>query len=149
MDPDIDFNELYAQFDTVLVGRRTFLPMIETGQEKEIVPGMQTYVFSSTLQQEDYPQFTLVSENWKQVVKDLREEPGKDIWLFGGGELFRRLNEENLVDGVDVAIIPILLGGGIPLLPVTEKRTTLKLTSHRIYSSGIVELQYTVDKQAS
>ncbi len=149
MDPDIDFNELYARFDTVLVGRRTFLPMIETGEEKEIVPGMRTYVFSSTLQQEDYPNFTLVSENFKQVVEDLREQPGKDIWLFGGGELFRRLNEENLIDGVDVAIIPVLLGGGVPLLPVPSKRTILKLTGHRIYSSGIASMEYTIEKQAS
>lgn len=148
IDPDIDFEEMYARYDTILIGRRSFLPMIATGEEKEIMPGMQTYLFSTTLQPEDYPQFKLVSGNCKQAVEELRAQPGKDIWLFGGGELFRSLHELDLVDAVEVAIIPILLGGGIPLLPLTEKRSTLKLTKHRILSSGTVLLEYTIVKPA-
>jgi dihydrofolate reductase len=78
-------------------------------------------------------------------VEALRREPGKDIWLFGGGELFRGLLEMGLVDTVEVAVIPILLGGGIPLLPSPAPRTKLKLTGRRVYeASGIVSLQYDV-----
>lgn len=47
-----------------------------------------------------------MSENWKELVKSLREESGRDIWLFGGGSLFRSLAEEGLVDTVEVGIIP-------------------------------------------
>ena len=135
MDPDIDFEALYSRFDTILIGRNSLNPMNLTGEETEIMPGMRTLLFSTTLKQEDYPNFTLVSHNCQQVVEELRAAPGKDIWLFGGGELFRSLNELGLVDGVDVAIIPILLGGGIPLLPVTQRHTSLKLAEHRTYSS--------------
>lgn len=75
----------------------------------------------------------------------LRAEPGKDIWLFGGGSLFRSFLEARLVDTVEVGVMPVLLGGGIPLLPPPAKETKLKLTSHRSYATtGIVGLEYAV-----
>ncbi len=75
----------------------------------------------------------------------LRAEPGKDIWLFGGGSLFRSLLDAGLVDTVEVAIMPVLLGGGIPLLPPPAKQTKLKLTGHKVYKTGIVSLEYSVE----
>jgi len=142
MDPEIDFTAIYAQFDTILVGRRTFEPMVRAG--RATMPGMKTFVFSSTLRQQDYPDVTVVGENAEQTVAALRAASGKDIWLFGGGELFRRLLEAGLVDAVEVAVIPVLLGGGISLLPPPSKQTTLQLTGHRIYTTGIAALEYTV-----
>ena len=62
----------------------------------------------------------------------LKAAPGKDIWLFGGGSLFSRPLGMGLVDTVEVAIIPVLLGKGIPLLPDAAERATLKLTKHRV-----------------
>ncbi len=143
MDPEIDFGAIYAQFDTILVGRRTFEPMVRAGNAT--IRGMKTFVFSSTLRQQDHPDVTIVGENAAQIVAALRTAPGKDIWLFGGGELFRRLHEAGLVDTVEVAVIPVLLGGGIPLLPPPSKQTTLQLTGHRIYTTGIVALEYAVN----
>ncbi len=67
-----------------------------------------------------------------------------DIWLFGGGLLFRNLLDAALVDTVEVAIVPVLLGNGIPLLPPPARRATLSLTGHRVYKSGIVSLAYDV-----
>ncbi len=144
MDPEIDFGAIYAQFDTILVGRRTFEPMVKAGQPT--IPGVKTFVFSSTLRQQDYPDVTIINEKIEQTVAALRAESGKDIWLFGGGELFRRFLEVGLVDTVEVAVMPVLLGGGIPLLPTTSKETKLKLTGHRIYKSGIVILEYDICK---
>ena len=83
MDPDIDFARLSEQFDTYLLGRRTFEVTRSHGQAA--IPGARTYVFSRTLRQSDYDDVTIVSENWRQVVQSLCEEEGKDIWLFGGG----------------------------------------------------------------
>ena len=57
------------------------------------------------------------------LIGELKTKPGKDIWLFGGGELFRSLLAAGLVDGWTPAIIPVLLGGGIPLLPSPAGRT--------------------------
>ena len=143
MDPDIDFRALFEQFDTFLLGRRTFEGMGGAGGQQ----GAQTIVFSRTLRQQDYPNLTIVSENPEQALADLRSKPGKDIWLFGGGLLFRSLLEARLVDAVEVAVVPVLLGEGIPLLPPrpSSERVTLKLASNRVYKSGIVSLEYTVD----
>ncbi len=144
IDPDIDFKEMAEQFDTYLLGRRTF--EVTAGQGPYSSPRIRTFVFSRTLRQGDYSNVTIVGENWKEVVKSLREESGKDIWLFGGGSLFRSLAEEGFVDTVEVAVIPILLGRGIPL--VAEEPTTripLTLKEHKVYeSTGTVTLVYEV-----
>ena len=108
MDPAIDFDGLFAQFDTFLLGRRTFEPMARTAGAG--TTGVRTFVVSSTLQQRDHPHVTILGEGWEQRVAALREEPGKDIWLFGGGTLFRSLLDIGLVDSVEVAIMPVLLG---------------------------------------
>jgi dihydrofolate reductase len=145
MDPDIDFRALFEQFDTFLIGRRTFEGMGGAGGGGG--QGAQTMVFSRTLRQEDYPNVTIVSENPEQALADLRSMPGKDIWLFGGGLLFRSLLEARLVDAVEVSVIPVLLGEGISLLPPkpSSERFRLKLASTRAYKTGIVSLEYTVE----
>jgi dihydrofolate reductase len=145
MDPEIDFAALFNEFDTLLMGRRTF--EATTGQgESTGMPGMATFVFSRTLAQRDYPDVTIVSEKAEETAKGLRAKPGKDIWLFGGGVLFRSLLEAGLVDSVEVAVIPVLLGGGIPLLPPPAARARLTLSRHRVYPTGIVSLEYAVSQ---
>jgi dihydrofolate reductase len=145
MDPEIDFRALFEQFDTFLLGRRTFEAI--GGESGSGQQGTQTIVFSRTLRQEDYPNLTIVSENPEQVLAVLRSKPGKDIWLFGGGLLFRSLLEAWLVDTVEVAVVPVLLGEGIPLLPPkpSSERFKLKLASSRALKSGIVSLEYAVE----
>lgn len=147
MDPDIDFSALFEQFDTFLLGRRTFEAM--AGGGKGETPGMKTFVFSRTLRQEDYPGVTIVAEGAEETVAALRAEPDKDIWLFGGGALFRSLLDAGLVDTVEVAIMPVLLGEGIPLLPSPARQSKLKLTGHKVYKTGIVSLEYSVQQTAS
>ena len=140
MDPEIDFAALFGQFDTILLGRRTFEAMAREGRTE--MPGMKTVVISSILRQSDYSGVTVVGSEYRVFLSALRNESGKDIWLFGGGALFGSLLAAGLVDTVEVALIPVLLGGGISLLPSPASRTKLKLTSHRIYKSGIAMLTY-------
>ncbi len=142
VDPAIDFDKLFAQFDTYLMGRHTFNV---TGGRDESRPGSRTFVFSRTLRQSDYKNVTIVGVDWKEVVQSLREEQGKDIWLFGGGSLFRSLARAGLVDTVEVAIIPTILGGGIPLIAEPAGQIALKLTEQRTYEkTGTVGLVYDV-----
>src|SRR5262249_28733039 len=136
MDPTIDFSAIYRQFDTVLVGRRTFEVMASGGNAE--MPGMKTFVFSRTLRQRDHPGVTIVAEKLEETVAALRAESGKDIWLFGGGLLFRSLLDAGLVDTVEVGVMPVLLGGGIPLLPPPAKQVKLELTGHKVYPTEIV-----------
>ncbi|HAF22066.1 MAG TPA: dihydrofolate reductase [Blastocatellia bacterium] len=142
MDPEIDFRALFEQFDTFLLGRRTFEMMAREGRVE--TPGMKTFVFSRTLRQQDYLGVTIVAEKSEETVAALRAEPGKDIWLFGGGSLFRSLLDAGFVDTVEVAIIPVLLGGGISLLAPPARQKKLHLTGHKVYKTGIVSLEYTV-----
>lgn len=146
MDPAIDFNSFFKQFDTVLLGRRTFEAMARSGNSG--MPGMKTYVFSRTLRQSDYPNVTIVNEGSEELLAALQAEPGKDIWLFGGGSLFRSFLDLGLVDTAEVAVIPVLLGGGIPLLPAPARQTKLALSGHKVYQTGIVSLEYAIQKTA-
>ena len=146
-DPEIDFKAIYAEFDTLLVGRRTFEVMAKAGRAS--VPGLRTVVFSRTLRPVDYPYVTVWAEQGLEALAALRQAPGKDIWLFGGGSLFRSLLAAGLVDTVEVAIMPALLGAGIPLLPSPAERALLTLTSHQVYQTGIVLLEYAVRRPAA
>ena len=143
MDPDIDFTAILNQFDTILVGRRTFEGMVSAGRAS--MPGMKIVVFSRTLRREDHPGVQIVAANPEKTLEALVASPGKDIWLFGGGSLFRSLAEAGLVDTVEVSIVPVLLGAGVPLLPSAAGRIKLSLTAHRVYKSGIVSLEYAVE----
>ena len=144
IDPDIDFREMIGEFDTLLAGRRSF--EVAAGGDQPLM-GLPTYVFSRTLRQSDYRNVTIVGEDWRAVVQSLREGPGKDIWLFGGGTLFRSLVEAGLVDTVEVAVIPTILGGGIPLVGEPGARIPLTLTAQRTYDkTGTVSLVYAVNR---
>jgi dihydrofolate reductase len=102
----------------------------------------KVFVFSNTLTD---AKGAVVSNDPKAVVDSLKAESGKDIWLFGGGGLFRSCLALGLVDRVEVGVIPVLLGGGVPLLPPTPARHKLELAAHRLYpKSGIMRLAYDV-----
>ena len=145
-DPDMDFAAMMARYDTFLIGRKTFEAIRRMGSEAPPTPGIQSIVFSRTLRQADYPDVT-ISTDAERVVADLRTRPGKDIAVFGGGELFRSLLAAGLVDQVGVSLIPVLLGGGIPFLPSPADRARLKLRSHRVYEkTGTVGLEYDIER---
>jgi dihydrofolate reductase len=145
MDPDIDFGAMAAQFDTYLMGRRTYEMFTANGGGN-----MNVWVFSKTLRAEDHPGVTVVSDDIVEHLKRLRAEPGKDIALFGGGLLFRSLLELRQVDTVEVAVLPVLLGDGIALLPKSEKRHVLKLTKHTLFPrTGTLLLEYGIEYDKS
>jgi dihydrofolate reductase len=145
MDPDIDFQAMSDRFDTYLMGRRTYEVSRGMGGGGSTA-GTKVFVFSRTLRQADHPRVTIVSDDTAKVLDRLREQPGKDIWLFGGGVLFQSLLDLRQVDAVEVGVIPVLLGGGIPLLRPPAKQAKLKLEKSRVYSkSGTVGLEYSVD----
>ena len=100
--------------------------------------------FSRTFRQEDYPEVAIVANDQQETLAALKASPGKDIWLFGGGALFRSLAENGLVDTVEVRIVPILLGAGVRLSPDAKNRIKLALTSHKVYQTGIVSLEYAI-----
>jgi dihydrofolate reductase len=140
-DPSVDFAALFATVDTVLLGRRSY--ELTRGGPELWAPSTRVYVFSRTLQPEDHPGITIVADDASAVVEGLRAEAGDgEIWLFGGGMLFESLLAGGQVDSIEVTIVPILLGGGLPLLSSTAGRAVLTLTDTHIYPSGMVTLSY-------
>lgn len=141
-DPEVDFLARMAQFETLLVGRRTFEVMVRA--RRTTMPGLRTIVLSTTLRQADHPDVTVIGSDAEAAVQHLRVNARKDIWLFGGADAFRRLLDAGLVDSVELAIEPVLLGGGIPLLREARHRHPLQLVAHHVSKVGIVHVEYGV-----
>jgi dihydrofolate reductase len=143
-DPSFDFAALWDQFDTLLMGRRTFEVAIKRFPSLDAM-GKKVVVASTTLGQ--YPGATILSHNLPEAAAALKAEPGsqpgKDIWLMGGGELFRTLLDAGLVDTVELSVIPILLGSGTPLIPAGT-RCPLRLDESTALPNGTLVLRYTV-----
>jgi dihydrofolate reductase len=145
MDPEgaSEWEAFYSQFDTIIMGRRSF-EAAKTAGGGGSMPGMNVYVVSRTLRQEDHPGVTIVDDP-ARLIADLRSKPGKDVWLWGGGSLFRSFVELGLVDTVEVGVMPVLLGEGVPLLSPPAKRVALKLTGHKLDAkTGSMSLEYAV-----
>jgi dihydrofolate reductase len=143
MDPAIDFTALYKEFDTAVMGRKTY----EVGKSQGAtvaMPGIDVIVFSRTLEPAQYRGVRVVDDDPAAVVRELKSKAGRDIWLFGGGELFRALLDAGLVDTVELAVMPVLLGDGIPVLPPGASATLVLSDVKRLAASGIVVLAYTV-----
>ena len=144
-DRTIDFDALFAEFDTLLMGRKTF--SVLRAQEPGGPAGRKKIVVvSTTLRPDDHPGVSIIRDGVAEKVAALKASPGKDIWLFGGGTLFRGLLDAGLVDTVEVAVMPVLLGGGIPLLRSGQRVPGLRLAGSRSLPSGIVMLAYEVPK---
>jgi dihydrofolate reductase len=136
------FKAFYAQFDIAVMGRRTY--ELVGGP----IDGMRTYVFSRTLSPADCKGVTILSENGIGELARLRAEDGRDIWLFGGGVLFGSLASAGLVDSVELGVMPVLLGGGTPVVGGITQRIKLKLIQSEHSAVGIVSLKYELDNSA-
>lgn len=151
MDPDMGFNDFLNNIDTILYGRKSYdlwgqyLP--EDGvsdTEKEIwklVHSKKKYVFSKTATKE-YPGANLISSNIIDEVNKIKNQPGKDIWLYGGASLITTFMNLGLIDEFRLSIHPVILGEGKPLFIGIKKRLDLKLVYTKKFSSGVVQLCY-------
>jgi dihydrofolate reductase len=114
------FKAFYAQFDTALMGRKSY------DQAGGGVSPFKTYVVSRTLRAGEHRGVTVLGADALERIAALRRENGKDIWLWGGGELFGSLAGAGLVDTVEVGVCPVVLGAGRKLMTGCTER--IKLT---------------------
>lgn len=141
-DESFDWPAYLAQFDTLLMGRKTYeLAVSQPGMLKSM--GMAVIVVSGTLDPAQHPDATIISLDMASAVAELKRKPGKDIWLFGGGALFRGLVDARLVDRVELAVSPILLGSGVPVLPAGS-RCPLRMIECKTLPSGMLNLSYQI-----
>jgi len=119
-DPAIDFVAMFAQYDTLLMGRKTY-EVASSAEHLPPTPGQRWIVVSTTMKPEDHPGITILSS----------------------GVLFRSLLDAGLVDTVEVELIPVMIGSGTPLLPEGRRRP-LHLTESKTLPSGILMLKYSI-----
>lgn len=149
------FKELavyWKRMDAMFHGRKTY----EASMAREKTSGlpadvkqanpfahMKHYVFSNTLKEVE-GDYILVRGDLKKEVNKIKNEPGKDIAVFGGGVLVCSLLNLGLVDELTLAICPVLLGKGRPFFPEITKRIDFTVKEVKSYSSGLVSLTYSV-----
>ncbi|WP_326909770.1 dihydrofolate reductase family protein [Sedimentibacter sp. MB31-C6] len=151
MDEEMNFTKFLSSVDAILYGRKsydlwgTYIPGKESSaMEREIwelVHSKKKYVFSKTLTKIDN-NVMIINDNIAEEVNKLKEEPGRDIWLYGGASLIKTFMNLRLVDEYRLSVHPVILGAGKPLFVDIKQRQELKLVDTRRFSSGVVQLCY-------
>lgn len=129
----------HTRFDTVVEGRVSYELGLAAGVTNAY-RHLRHIVFSKTLTQSPDPTVEVVSTDPVAEVKRLKAEPGKGIWLVGGGTLAHALFDE--IDELVVKLHPAAIGSGVPLFDGPFRPHRFRLTDHRVYDSGVVFLCY-------
>ena len=135
------YSEFVKEIDTVVMGWNTYHQIVtELSPDQWVYDDFMTYVVTHrSLEASDKIRF--VNENPMKLVKKLREESGKDVWICGGAKLIHQLIEEDLIDVYYITVIPTILGSGIRLFDKNDKEIKLRLTKTQNYN-GMVDLVY-------
>ena len=144
-DQDYGMTVFFKRIDSIFIGRHSYELMQKIGETS--VPGysdLKEYVFSTTLK-EVKPGAEIIHGDIKEKVEKIKNEAGKDIWLFGGASLTTTLLNLNLIDEINLAIHPIILGNGKALFSDIKNRVSLNLIDTKTYSSGLVSLSYRIN----
>jgi dihydrofolate reductase len=151
MDPEMNFTDFLHQIDTILYGRKSYdlwgqyTPKDEDSETEkemwELVHSKQKFVFSRTQNSTDTT-VTYINDHINDLVSQLKSQPGKDIWLYGGAGLITTFIQLGLIDEYRLSIHPVVLGEGKPLFADLEQRLNLHLITTRTFSSGVVQLIY-------
>jgi len=141
--------DYWKNIDTILIGRKTYevsrrMYGAKNTKKKTGSRGMSTYLFSRTLAQSPEPGVTLVTGDGVAFVRNLKNEPGKDMVILGGGALGASLLEGGVVDEVGFNIHPVLIGSGVPALPSMARQVDLELVSCEPFRNGCVNVVYKV-----
>jgi len=128
VEGDSGYNSLLERIDTVVMGKGTY-DVIRGFDIDYPYSNFKNYVFSNSVGGSDEYAF-FINEDVKTFVNNIKQKPGKDIWLIGGGNLASEFFKENLIDEFQLAIAPIVLGKGISLYTgddITQNFTLTKV----------------------
>jgi dihydrofolate reductase len=158
MDWDYDWTAFFKTVDVVLMGRKSWdaaLKMQPKKKSKSKVSnpyaGMETYIFSKTLNESGVEDVEIVSGDLKEFIENLKAKEGKNIWLSGGGELAKSFLDADLVDEIYLGVTPLLLGAGLPVFPELIREVPLRFVScsvcrHKKEDNAMLELIYEVKR---
>ncbi|MCG1024040.1 dihydrofolate reductase family protein [Sutcliffiella horikoshii] len=138
---DNGFAAFYETIDTVIMGKKTYDWIMNQELEEFPYKGKSCYVYTNSTNAVDNEDVTFVQGEVSELIHQLQQQPGKDIWIVGGGELLHHYIKENLVDGYIITIAPIILGSGISLFKELESNINLKLEQVKRYAQ-FAELRF-------
>ena len=148
-DQDFDryASDMLKSIDAVLLGRRTYELFADywpsaTGPDADRLNELPKIVFSRTLEEVDWNNSRLVADNVAEEVAKLKQEPGKDLALFGSADLAATFIRLGLIDEYRILVTPVVLGSGTPMFRDVNERIALKLLKAATWSSGMVALDY-------
>lgn len=139
-----DFISSLGSYDAVLMGTKTYEVGLKVGVT-DPYPPLKPYVFSRSITEPPDPRVELVAEDAVGFVRGLKSQPGKDVWLCGGGKLASTLLDAQLVDEIIVKLNPRLFGKGISLIGGGDRVVALELRDSKVYDTGVVLLTYGVN----
>jgi len=142
MPKDYSMAPFFATIDTAIMGRKTLDAGLRMTGGSFNAYGLTCYVMSRSLPEGPQKGYTVTRQSPDALIRDLRQQAGKDIWLMGGGELARDFLQADLVDEIHLGIVPVLIGEGIPLFPSGFPERKFSLLENKAYSKGLLELKY-------
>jgi dihydrofolate reductase len=142
-DQDYGMTEFLDSVDAIFYGRKSYDMMLKAPDVQDMFKGKTNYVFS-TNNKLQYADATVVSEDLQSAIRLLKEQPGKNIWLFGGAILTKTLMQWGLVDELWLSVHPVVLGNGTLLFDGLNNRVETKLISSKTYDTGLVSLRYEI-----
>jgi dihydrofolate reductase len=129
--------------DTKVLGRKTYEVSLSMGAKFDT--GSRTLVFSRHPAPADAPAgVEWINGRIGPLMSRLREQPGKDIWLMGGGDIIASFLDERAIDEFVISVAPVFIGDGIPLLARRHRHVLLDLLSSERFEDGLVQLRYRV-----
>ena len=137
---DYGYPVFYASVEGIVMGSHTYEFALKYAPKTE--PDRPTWVFTTRDLPVSHSRVTLTSEDPKTVVKSIEDSGLKSVWLMGGGKIAGSFRQDGLISRYMIAVIPIILGDGIPLFDGPRRRDPLKLTDSKVFPTGIVMLTY-------
>jgi dihydrofolate reductase len=145
---DYGMADFFKSIDTVLWGRKTYEIAVGFGKKGGgMGKKIKSYVFTHTPPANADSQVEFTNAPVKEFASRLRAQPGKDIWMMGGGGIIASFLEADEIDEFVIHVIPTFIGEGIPLINPRRLNVELKLIKASNYSDGVVRLHYAVDKE--
>lgn len=139
---DYGYAELLNSIGTTIMGRKTYDEIIGFGVDWPYTELNSFVVTTNKDLKIQSPDTYTLTENLKDFVTDLKKKTEKDIWLIGGGQLITTFINEGLLDKMIIAIIPKIIGEGLPLFADKPKETNWKLIESKSFDTGVVNLTY-------